>query len=172
MSKSKNTRRVNAVLCGPLCFTKFCNRFKNEADAGEWIKQKIENINSSKYVTANWIPGAFGEEKEKLFKEAHVFVFPSEYPVEAQPIVLIEAMSAGCALITSSAGEIKEEVKGSEAIIVEKVTVENIYREIVNLIQDDEKRLLMSRSSIIRASEFGLDVYHEKWGQIFSFISS
>lgn len=168
IGNSKNTRKIEAVLCGPLCFTKFCTKFENEPAAEKWIHNKIKSINESEYVSAKWIPGAFGEEKETLFKEAHVFMFPSQYPVEAQPLVLIEAMSAGCALITTTAGEIAEEVEGSKAIIVDDVTVDNLENELISLIKDDAKRLEMSSCSINRASEFGLDVYEQVWDNIFS----
>lgn len=168
ISRSENTKKIEAVLCGPLCFTKFCTKFENEPSAERWIHDKVAEINKSEFVSAQWIPGAFGKEKEKLFKEAHIFMFPSQYPVEAQPLVLIEAMSAGCALITTTAGEIAEEVQGSQAIIVEDVTVQNLKTQLLSLIRNDEKRLEMSKSSISRASEFGLDVYKEVWGKIFS----
>jgi glycosyltransferase involved in cell wall biosynthesis len=42
-----------------------------------------------------------GERKRRLFAEAHVFCLPTYYPYEGQPISILEAYAAGCAVITT-----------------------------------------------------------------------
>lgn len=42
-----------------------------------------------------------GEQKRRLFAEAHVFCLPTYYPYEGQPISILEAYAAGCAVITT-----------------------------------------------------------------------
>src|SRR6185369_8468194 len=42
-----------------------------------------------------------GEQKRALFSDAHVFCLPTYYPYEGQPISILEAYAAGCAVITT-----------------------------------------------------------------------
>lgn len=42
-----------------------------------------------------------GEAKRALFQQAHVFCLPTYYPYEGQPISILEAYAAGCAVITT-----------------------------------------------------------------------
>lgn len=47
-----------------------------------------------------------GEDKKKLLKKAHIFCLPTYYPNEGQPISILEAMSAACAIVTTNQGGI------------------------------------------------------------------
>ncbi len=98
--------RVEAVLCGRLIASEFSERFANIAEAEQWIEREMAEINRSARVRIRWIKGAVGAEKAALFREADVFVLPTRYAVEAQPLVLVEAMASGCAIITTRIGEI------------------------------------------------------------------
>lgn len=42
-----------------------------------------------------------GESKKRLFAQAHVFCLPTYYAYEGQPITILEAYAAGCAVITT-----------------------------------------------------------------------
>lgn len=42
-----------------------------------------------------------GEQKRELFAQAHVFCLPTYYPYEGQPISILEAYAAGCAVVTT-----------------------------------------------------------------------
>ena len=101
-------RTIRAILCGPITFSPYCKQFTSVEDKRMWIERKVELINriSNGLLTVEWIPGATGKLKQKLFEDSHIFVFPSSFPVEAQPIVLLEALATGCSIITSAAGEI------------------------------------------------------------------
>ncbi|TKW61172.1 MAG: glycosyltransferase family 4 protein [Blastochloris viridis] len=56
-----------------------------------------------------------GAAKEDFYKKTDVFLFPSTYPNEAQPVVIYEALSYGCAIITSCAGYITDMLKTESA---------------------------------------------------------
>jgi glycosyltransferase involved in cell wall biosynthesis len=49
-----------------------------------------------------------GNEKLKLLWDSHIFCLPASYPPEAQPISILEAYAAGCVVITSNTGGIKD----------------------------------------------------------------
>jgi len=60
-----------------------------------------------------------GKDKEEVLLEAHVLVLPTRYPHEGQPLVLIEAMSAGTVPVTTDQGGIPDLMSfaGSERLV-------------------------------------------------------
>jgi glycosyltransferase involved in cell wall biosynthesis len=163
---------LEAIICGPLSFTSYCRRFTTPEKKDKWIDEKVDRINSGELVKIQRINGAFGEEKQQLFSEADIFVFPSKFPVEAQPLVLLEAMSSGCAVITSSVGEIPSTVDSSCAIVLSEPDKVKIADSIKTLVNDSEMRLKMQRESIKRAKEhFSIERYVKDWEAIFSLLS-
>lgn len=50
----------------------------------------------------------YGDEKTELFKQASAFVFPTFYPMECFPVVLLEAMQYGLACISTQEGAIED----------------------------------------------------------------
>jgi glycosyltransferase involved in cell wall biosynthesis len=63
-------------------------------------------MNQSGRIQLEWIRGARGAEKQALFEQAQIFVLPTQYPVEAQPLAVLEAMAHGCAIVTTDVGEL------------------------------------------------------------------
>ncbi|UKV15535.1 glycosyltransferase family 4 protein [Thalassospiraceae bacterium SW-3-3] len=52
--------------------------------------------------------------RTKLLSKANLFLFPTRYPNEAQPLVVLEAMAAGVPVITSSIGTLGDIVREGE----------------------------------------------------------
>lgn len=110
---------------------------------GEWqndfFKSKVMDIvinnNLEKYVKFTGV--LTGTDKEKEFFESDIFLFPTYYPEEGQPLVLIEAMAAGLPIITTDKGCISEMIIHNEnGIIIEKNNVEEIAVSVAELIND------------------------------------
>jgi glycosyltransferase involved in cell wall biosynthesis len=61
---------------------------------------------------------ADGDVKRQLFRDAHFFVLPTEYPPEGQPLSLIEAMASGLIPVTTRQGAIPDLLgfEGSEQL--------------------------------------------------------
>jgi glycosyltransferase involved in cell wall biosynthesis len=112
---------LEAVLCGRLTASEFQNRFEDESSAAAWIEGELVAINRSGRVSVRWVRGAVGTEKEALFRACDVFVLPTRYAVEAQPIVLLEAMASGCAIVTTAVGEIPTILDKSCALLLGEV---------------------------------------------------
>jgi glycosyltransferase involved in cell wall biosynthesis len=112
---------IEAVLCGRLTASEFQDRFNDESSATAWIEGELVAINRSGRVSARWVRGAVGTEKEALFRACDVFVLPTRYAVEAQPIVLLEAMASGCAIVTTAVGEIPTILEKSCALLLGEV---------------------------------------------------
>ncbi|WP_420453979.1 glycosyltransferase family 4 protein [Rubrivirga sp.] len=161
-------RPVEAVLCGPPAFTSFCTRFTTVEAKAAWIEAALGRINARAGVRAEWVPGARGAEKQALFDAAQVFVFPSRFPVEAQPLVLLEAMASGCALVTSRAGEIPSTLGEGTAVLLDETTPAAIADAVERLATDDGLRRSLAAAALARVrTRFGLDRYGDVWDGIF-----
>jgi glycosyltransferase involved in cell wall biosynthesis len=73
-----------------------------------------------------------------LFREADLFVLPTRYAVEAQPLVLLEAMASGCAIITTSVGEIPTILDEASAVFLRKGTADELSATLARLAAEPE----------------------------------
>lgn len=128
--------RIEAVLCGRLIPSEFSSRFHDAASAEAWIEGEMQEINRGPRVRVRWIRGAAGAEKAALFREAALFVLPTRYAVEAQPLVLLEAMASGCAIVTTRAGEIPTILDERSAIFLAKVSADTVATALQALVTD------------------------------------
>jgi glycosyltransferase involved in cell wall biosynthesis len=85
--------------------------------------------------------------KEDLLKQTDIFVLPSLF--EAQPLSILEAMAAGCPVVSTWHGAIPETViDGETGILVEKEDAKELSRALKKLIAEPklrEKMGLMGR---------------------------
>lgn len=95
------------------------------------------------------LPGVVtGEDKARLFLKADVFVFPTRYPYEGQPFVILEAMAGGLPVITTDRGAITETViEHVNGFIVREGDPEAIAEKIVLLLQNGDLRRQMGQAS-------------------------
>jgi glycosyltransferase involved in cell wall biosynthesis len=164
LSKSKLPRPIEAVLCGPLSFSAYCHRFTTEQAKIDWIEEKIDEIRQSSTVKISWIRGARGSEKKQLFDDSHLFVFPSTFPVEAQPLVIVEAMASGCAVLASTAGEIPSSVDAECADLLAEPTSTHVARTIREYLDHPERISTMAQAGVRRArTAFARDRYVDQW---------
>ena len=91
------------------------------------------------------------EELSDLYAAAAIFVFPSLE--ENFPMVLLEAMSAGCAIVTTSAAGCAELV-GEAAVLVPPGDVERLRREVLALTQDPARAAALGARARARARQF------------------
>ena len=99
--------KINLTMCGSVLQT---------GAQAEFINEQIESMARRNWVTI--LGPTFGSEKLRVFEASHVVVLPSVYPTEASPISLIEALAAGCFVISSDQGAIPELLDGACASVV------------------------------------------------------
>ncbi|MHC4836520.1 MAG: glycosyltransferase family 4 protein, partial [Planctomycetota bacterium] len=92
----------------------------------------------------------------ELYETSSIFVFPSE--MENFPTVLLEAMSAGCAIITSTAGGCPE-VIGDAGLLVEPKNADILRDKLLYLIENNDVREDLARQAVQRSAQF-------TWSQI------
>ncbi len=160
-------RPLEIKLVGPMAFTGYCTRFTTPEAKSDWINARIAALNSLPDVTAKWIPGAEGTQKQTLFDDAHIFVFPSRFPVEAQPLVLLEAMASGCAIVASDQGEIAATVGNDTGYCLSDVGVPALVTALRSLIVDHDLRLHAASAGRARAETvFGSTAYGKNWDRM------
>ena len=116
---------------------------KNEQE----LKKRISKLGLADSVCFHGFVS--GDKKNQLLQDAHVFILPSWN--EGLPIAILEAMSYGCAIISTPVGGIPEVVKGN-GILVEPGNVEEIASAISRMADDAERTRMGGRSlEIVRA---------------------
>lgn len=81
-----------------------------------------------------------GGEKKKLFAKAHIFCLPTYYYYEGQPISILEAYAAGCAVMTTDHGGIADIFEaGKTGFYVEKKSAKSIADTIGAILSSPEQ---------------------------------
>jgi len=111
-----------------------------------------------------WGP-IFGEEKKNVFVNADIFCLPTYYAVEAFPLVILEAMQFGLAIISTNLASITEALVHEEGgLIVSQNNVERLIDALVYLADHPDVRKKMGEFNKRRVEEqFGMDRIAEKW---------
>ncbi len=93
------------------------------------------------------------EEMEKRFNESTVFVLPSVHRSEAFGIVILEAMAAGCPVITTDiSGTVY--AAGNAGIVVKNKSVEELADAIVKVLKNKKLQEEMSRKGLQHVKKF------------------
>ena len=115
-----------------------CGAFGVSGNESEFPRNSSELIE----VLRNWnltsvvqyhgtIEGAY---KDKLLRDSKIFVLPTKYPTEGQPISIIEAMAYGTPVIaTRWKGIIEQVLEGKTGYYVDFFSPEDIAKKIVDI---------------------------------------
>ena len=167
MLAARSDVRVEATLCGPIVRMDDDVLFASTEEVRGWLQSQIRRINDSGHVRLRWIEGAYGADKEALFRQAHVFVLPTRYPVEAQPLTILEALASGCTVVTTRVGEIPSTVSEKTAVFLDDTNPETIAQAIVDLYHDPERRTQLALNGLALFRErFSYERHIDRWEQI------
>ena len=105
----------------------------------------------------------FNPHLNELFEEASIFVLSSRY--EGFGLVLIEAMSQGCACIAADYNGRQKEIFGNSkvGITIEPENIREMSKALEELITNEHKRKDFALNSITRSKEYELDKIIQKW---------
>jgi glycosyltransferase involved in cell wall biosynthesis len=95
-----------------------------------------------------YLPSA---ELAALFRHAHAFIMPSLYEGFGLPV--LEAMSCGCAVVTSNAGSLAE-VAGRGAQVFSPRDVVGMARALTGLLRNEKELSTWRAASLQRAADF------------------
>jgi glycosyltransferase involved in cell wall biosynthesis len=95
-----------------------------------------------------------GAQKDAQYRWADVFAYPTYYPFEGQPLVVLEAMAAGLPVLSTRHGGIPETVRdGVEGILVEPRDVAALGDALALLAADGEARARLAAAARRRYEE-------------------
>ncbi len=98
----------------------------------------LENIRNCKNIKFHG--PLFGDAKNTLFKNTHVFCLPTYYPYEGQPFSIIEAYASGNAVITTNHSGISNIFQNSvNGFEVEKKSVEDLTITLRRILEEKER---------------------------------
>ena len=103
-----------------------------------------------------------GEEKRKAFLDADVLVLTSY--AEGLPIVIVEALTAGCAVLTTNVGAIPEIITDVNGKIVEPGNKEQIYEALSCYLSEDRSCLRKQQQyNFEHSDEYYIDAFVESF---------
>lgn len=121
--------------------------------AGNWrdepTKIEFENfLKENPAIPVKVIGPVLKQDKFDLLSNVDIFVFPTFYPNEGHPWVIVEAMSAGLPIISTDHAAISESViDGKNGYLVEKRNFQQIADKLNYLIEHPEVRKNMGEES-------------------------
>jgi glycosyltransferase involved in cell wall biosynthesis len=141
-----------------------CDVLRHEPDvtflvAGDWLargtpeEQKVERLldESGFRDRIRFLGEVRGGEKAALLVRTDVYVLPTYYPFEGQPNAIIEAMAAGCAVVSTDYAAIPETViDGETGIIVPIRDVPALTAAVRRLCRDRDALWEMAKASYAR----------------------
>lgn len=109
----------------------FAGEFFRE-DERQYFKRLVKEYNIGDYITEHG--RVIGEKKYELLKECDIFVLPTRYPNEGQPISILEAMGNGMMIVTTKHAGIPDIVTdGVNGIVAEEnMNVQDVYNRMLN----------------------------------------
>lgn len=116
----------------------------------------------------------YGKDKEVFLQEADIFVFPTYYPKECFPLVLLEAMAHGIACISTDEGGIPGIIDdGKTGFMVERQNVGQLAARIETLLDNPQLCKDMGTAGRKRfEDEFTLDKFEHRFSEILESVVS
>lgn len=131
------------------------------AIAGPWwrpttqheAEQMIAKLGLAESVT--FVGSVTGEKKAEFLRGGDLFVYPSMYHLEGQPLVVLEAMCAGLPVIASDIGSLSETIEeGQSGFIVPQNSPHAVCERALQLLSDPQLRLSMGKAARARYEKY------------------
>ncbi len=146
---------------------RFCVDFiGGEGDVSE--KQFDLKVKELGLDEVRYLGKKYGADKIAAFEEADLFAFPTYYPNECFPLVLLEAMQHSLPVVSTFEGGIADIVEDSKTgFLVSQGSVEDFAMKLKILIQDKNLRTTMGEAGRKRyRKNFRLNIFEKKLTQI------
>ena len=128
----------------------------------EDFNNKIKNLDLQNEV--RYLGKKYGKEKENIYLNSDIFVFPTFYHNETFGLVLIEAMQYSLPVISCPEGGIPDIVEdGINGILVPQKNIEELANAIEKLVYDSELRTKMGNEGRLKyEKQFTLETFEKK----------
>lgn len=132
-----------------------CGTITDESIRNEYEEQVLlagDRVTQNGYVK--------GEIKKRVFESSDVLILPSYH--EGLPLVILEALAAGCAIISTRVGATPELLSEESVIWIEMKSVEDIEVAIRTLYEDKELCERMKHSNYLLSKTYAKDAHIKK----------
>lgn len=131
-------------------------------------KAYLQSLIDDNDIASQAILSGFHDDMATFYAESEVFVLSSRY--EGFGMVLIEAMSQGCACVAVDYKGRQKEIIGSDStgICIEPDDVEAMSKAIKYLIDNEAERKEMQQKAIRRSHDFDSIEIARKWEKLFN----
>ena len=156
----------------------FAGKFMSASDdeyPGVSNKKDFDDFISAKQLSkqVKYFPGLYGNEKDLYFSESNVFLLPSYYINEGQPVSIIEAMAYGCVPIVTEYRHIPMMVNSENGCFVPPKSPEAICDTVMRLMDDPNIYHKKSIKCIEDyTNKFKFDVFVSKVMNVFNTVIS
>ena len=104
----------------------------------EQVRHMMQELSLTSCITLHG--GVYANNKEELLKQCHVFVFPTQYPNECFPLVLLEAMQHALPIIATPVGAIPDMVEdGVSGLIIPEQDAKALAEAMQGFIEHPER---------------------------------
>lgn len=105
-----------------------------EVEIAARMKREVDTCSS-----IYWYGTVSGPQKGNLLESCDILALPTSYPMEGQPICILEAMAAGMSVLTTRHAAIPEIFDGETAFFVSDASVASIRNGLKDAINDPAK---------------------------------
>lgn len=118
----------------------------------EYVQKEISRAKDVLGENLKYLGPLYGKAKDKFYSEIDYFIFPSQYKNEAEPLVVLEALSAGVPVIASRIGCIADDIgaTGGISLNVNESFKFNVKEYLIHVEQD----ITYSQASINAKNRF------------------
>ena len=121
-----------------------CGKFTDNS-----IKDEVESLKILLGEKVSFLGYVAGEAKTKLFFNSDILILPSYH--EGLPLVIMEALGAGCAIMTTAVGSIPEVLHSENCMWVEVASIDSIKNQLnsltdeqLNAMKENNKKLSLT----------------------------
>ena len=136
---------------------------------GVWEEEELRKLAEEQAETIHFLGWIDERQREKVLEECSIFVLPTYF--EGQPISLLEAMEAGCAVVVSKVGGIPQIVTDQiNGILIEPKSTESLVQGLHQVMENKEfreklgiaaRKTVLERYDIQRGIEQLLKIYED-----------
>lgn len=139
-------RNIHLDICGTVTDKSILAEFE------ELVARLGDRVSLHGYVT--------GQKKAALFHRADVLVLPSYH--EGFPLVILEALATGCAVISTAVGATPEILNDKSVIWVEVGSSSDIASAVKQLVEDPQRLDEMKKENLSAAGRYSLTSHIEQ----------
>lgn len=132
------------------------------------IKDDIEQMKAKLGDKVSFLGYVSGEAKTQLFHKSDMLILPSYH--EGLPLVIMEALGAGCAIMSTAVGSIPEILHDENCLWIEVASVESIKAQLDNI--SGNSLISMKQANEQLGLNFTFEEHVKRLARIYSSVTS